>query len=610
MKFILPYWGEKVDPGYNFVDDELSEPFEADRFANGARPWDVIGSDVADGILVSLGALSKRLFNRLVSLGGIRKGYRVPSRIEIIGDCGAWQYRDSEEPPYTPEQVLDMYRSLGVDYGITLDHIPLFGDAAKRLEVTYNNAVKMYELWRKGGYNFTLMASVQGIEIDDYLRNLEKLYRIGYRHFAIGGLAARPTEFIDALVDKLTNAIRGLPGVERVHFLGITRLTVIPKLRELEGIVKEVSFDSSTITIMALHRDVGNYITEDGKAYTAIRIAGDGKDILDKLRAYDRGEITYDEIMKALAEYSAKTGYGRLLPYYAALLRDMPWKKCSCNVCKSIGIEVVIYKGDNRNKRRQFHNVYVFTKLVRSGNLVTKFIVPKLDTGLLVSRSRRNEFGDGVRKAKKVLVVTNCTASKTVDFVQVQKILAERKLPLPSFDLELEDVYREVLKPFVKPAGEMYAGSFSTVKNLVEDLRRAGKKVDLYIISARYGLIREDREIVPYEASLKGKSRDWIRSWSRRLKVDENLMGLVREGGYDLIIAVLPREYAYAVENTINMLANDPRAILIVPKGVVKAVEKAKARVILAGGLKSRLRELKGLRESLKAPAATLDYWL
>ena len=115
MKFFLPYWGEKVDPGYDFVNDVLSEPFKMDGFLNGARPWDVVGDDVVDGILVSLGALSKRLYNRLASLDGVRKGYRVPNRIEILGDCGAWQYRDSEEPPYTPEQVLEMYRALDVD---------------------------------------------------------------------------------------------------------------------------------------------------------------------------------------------------------------------------------------------------------------------------------------------------------------------------------------------------------------------------------------------------------------------------------------------------------------------------------------------------------------
>ena len=42
------------------------------------------------------------------------------------------------------------------------------------------------------------------------------------------------------------------------------------------------------------------------------------------------------------------------------LMSDQPWKKCKCPVCKNLGIQVVVFRGANRNRRRGFHNTWVF----------------------------------------------------------------------------------------------------------------------------------------------------------------------------------------------------------------------------------------------------------
>ena len=612
LKFILPDWDDIVDPGYDFISEKSSEGYRRDRYANGARLWELVGN-VIDGVLVSISVLTKSKLNRIRSAGGVRNFMRLPSTMQVIGDCGAWQYRHLDEPPYTISDVLQYYEVLGVDYGVTIDHIPFFGDARRRMEITYNNAVKMLEAWKNGDYSFTLMASVQGVTIEDYINNLERLYGVGYRHFAIGGLAKRDTKFITELINRLGEVLRKLGDVEKVHFLGITRLSVIPRLRELGDYVGEVSFDSSTVLRMAWTRELGNYLTEDGRAYTAIRVIGDGSEVLSKLRQYDRGEITYEEALNALRDYVMRIGHTHYLPYYAALLRDKPWKKCGCSICRSIGIDVVIFRGNNRNRRRGFHNVYVFSKLLNRGEPITRFVIPKLDVTTVSNTEPTQITGlaNTLKSARRVLVVTNCTSSKAVDVNEVQRVLARHSLRMPSFDLELEDRYRQVLSAFIKPAGEMYGGSFRAIKNLVDELRRVGKSVDLYIISARYGLIREDQPIIPYEASLKGKDRDWVRDWSRKLGVEERLMRVINEGNYDSIIIALPREYAYAIEGVINRLINDERAVLIIPKSVVKSVGKASATLIIAGSLSARLRKIRELRELINSiTRSTLDQWL
>ena len=46
-------------------------------------------------------------------------------------------------------------------------------------------------------------------------------------------------------------------------------------------------------------------------------------------------------------------------------LEDKPWKHCDCEVCRSIGVDVIIFRSSNRNKRRGFHNLGVYHRHLR-----------------------------------------------------------------------------------------------------------------------------------------------------------------------------------------------------------------------------------------------------
>jgi len=45
---------------------------------------------------------------------------------------------------------------------------------------------------------------------------------------------------------------------------------------------------------------------------------------------------------------------------YRELLSDRPWDECECPVCTELGIDVAIFRGNNRNRRRGFHNTRRF----------------------------------------------------------------------------------------------------------------------------------------------------------------------------------------------------------------------------------------------------------
>jgi len=605
LKFILPEWDDIVDPHYNFDTETHSQKYKYDRFENGARLWELLGDDIIDGVLISISTIGRKKYQKILKAGGARNFLRLPSKLEIIGDCGAWQYKDKEVPPYTVTEVMKYYDELKVDYGISLDHIPRFGNPEERLQITYRNAVEMYRLWRSGRYQFTLMGAVQGIEIKDYIHFLEKLYKVGYRNFAIGGLAKTKDKYIKKLIDEIVKITKQYRDIERIHFLGITRLSLLPKLKELTHYTN-ISFDSSTILRIAWTRDKGNYLTFDGNAYTAIRI--NDPTLLQLLKKYDKGEVQLNHLLPKLQEYLLKTNQQHRLPYYLATLRDMPWKKCSCNICRDIGIDVVIFKGNNRNRRRGFHNVYIFSKMLKENSL-KKFKIKK-ENITIINNKLNTEIRKMFEDSKKILIVTNCTAEKDVDWQQVLTILRRHNMKIPTFDIELENQYRKILAPFIKPSKDMYSGSFNSIKKLYEQLRKQGKEVDLYIISARYGLISGEAPIIPYEATLKGKDRKTIRKWSEQLKIEETLQKILVN--YDLIIVALPYEYAITIQETIKKLLTNSNAILILPRRIYQELNSydIKAKIFIASSLRERIKLIAQLTKALTTPTPTLDNWL
>ncbi len=46
-------------------------------------------------------------------------------------------------------------------------------------------------------------------------------------------------------------------------------------------------------------------------------------------------------------------------------IKDMPWKYCECDICRKVGVEVIIFRSSNRNKRRGFHNLHVYHQHVQ-----------------------------------------------------------------------------------------------------------------------------------------------------------------------------------------------------------------------------------------------------
>lgn len=195
-----------------------------------------------------------------------------------------------------------------------------------------------------------------------------------------------------------------------------------------------------------------------------------------------------------------------------------------------------------------------------------------------------------------MLLLTHCTKTKNVDWRAVAAALKSAGLSTPNMDLEREGLYRDVLRDFVRPAAEMYGGSFRKVREMAETLGRC-MPADLYILSARYGLIRADEPVVPYEATLNGLGAAEVERWAEARGVWDKAAELLG-GRYGMVVAFLPGNYARALGPALRRLLASENALLVIPRRL--AGRSPEALVVGSRGVFGRYGDLSKARRLLE----------
>lgn len=400
MKYFMPDWDDRIDPGFNFVTDEFTS--NRDIETNDVYAHEVFASPPYDGLLVSRGVVERgKARNEIISQNGIHACFRVPKTFPVLGDCGAFSYLDDPYPRYETGDVLDYYSQIGVNLGVSVDHLVFDtmepAERVRRQAITLENARRFIEGHRAKSCHFTPVGAAQGWSPDSYADSVWRLLDWGYRYIAVGGLARSSAKDILAVLEEVSHAVRDFKtarGVAQIdlHLLGVAKVDYAREFRAL-GVT---SLDSASHLRKAWLRSGQNYWTISGQWYTAIRVPQSSnlkvqqyisqngrtmpavirkeKKILRMLREYDQGllrESRLDSLLDDLLDYDdylLRAGDdGQEMrnktvsrEKYRRTLVDEPWKECQCEVCKSAGIQVMIFRGTNRNKRRGFHNVWVF----------------------------------------------------------------------------------------------------------------------------------------------------------------------------------------------------------------------------------------------------------
>ncbi len=404
MKFFFPDSQDQVDPGFDFITEER-DPFRVrqrdDRYAHEVlhpAPFDglLVSKAIVDGTAnATTGKYTGAQRHRLYS-DGAEEFFRLATstmRLRIMGDCGAFSYVTETHPPYTVDEVIDFYDGCGFDYGISVDHVIFQYEPTvdredsraeewvRRQDITLELAADFRKRCRTRGVDFVPIGVAQGWSPVSYAAAVARLQRMGYRRIALGGMVPLKTHEILACLRAVDDVRR---SVTQLHLLGISRCDDIPTFAS-HGVT---SFDSTSPFRQAFKDDRDNYYTPT-RTYVAVRVPqvdGNAKlkarirsgeisqdqaikferAALDLLRRYDRYEVDLDPVLDALRDYSALwNGKSDRTDQYRVTLADRPWQHCPCSLCQHIGIEVILFRGSERNKRRGFHNLYVFEQRLR-----------------------------------------------------------------------------------------------------------------------------------------------------------------------------------------------------------------------------------------------------
>ena len=420
MKFIYADSLDVVDPTFDFIKDNFTpnrSPYWDDCFTH-----EMFEKKPYDGILVSRatvgeGSGDKSSYSAGQSLRFTREGARKFLRLDgsrfnevcIFGDNGAFSYAKEDLPPFSVQSTVEFYEESGFTHGCAVDHIVFqFGqhdegspESKRRFELTLSMASDFLKKHKETKATFIPIGVIQGWSPESLKDAAEQLLKMGYRYLAIGGLVPLRINEIKLAVQSVSDALTGYPDA-KIHLLGFAKTDYISELAKY----KVVSFDSASPMVQAFKDSSNNYwfnpsSTELTK-YCAIRIpqatenpalvraakAGllnqerliaSEKSALTALRSIDGSTaVDLDPIISEVLEYSkllfiaAKNSESlieqkieKLRTQYEITLKIQPWNTCGCDICSAIGIEAIIFRGSNRNKRRGMHNIKVLHNLTK-----------------------------------------------------------------------------------------------------------------------------------------------------------------------------------------------------------------------------------------------------
>ena len=405
MRFFFPDSQDQVDPGFEFITEER-DPLRV-RQRDDLYAHEVLDPPPFHGLLVSksivdgysdgsagkyTGAQRRRLYRE-----GARQFFRLDHArgpLRIMGDCGAFSYVKETYPPYSVDDVIDFYDGCGFDYGIAVDHVIFqYEPQASRDDVRATEWVRRQDITLTLANDFRKRCKVrrvcfqplgvaQGWSPQSYAAAVAELQRIGYRRIALGGMVQLKTR-------EILDCLRAVDDIRRsdtqLHLLGISRCDDIPTFAK-HGVT---SFDSTSPFRQAFKDDRDNYYTF-GSTYVALRVpqvegnfklrkriaSGEvdqrkaitlERSALRSLRDYEAGTASLDDTLSALQNYSQVwDGNIDRSVAYRRTLQDRPWRECTCALCQTLGIEIAVFRGTERNKRRGFHNLHVFRNRLRA----------------------------------------------------------------------------------------------------------------------------------------------------------------------------------------------------------------------------------------------------
>ena len=382
--YFIPEWDDLVSKYYNFETDQDENKNER------VYSHEIYSKPNYDGILTSRMKLeqSKSKIKQIIDSGGVHNFFRFKG--PIFGDCGAWGYVKENTPPFKTKEIMSFYEELKFDIAVSIDHLCIPGYENQwdyRKKLTIKNAEEFYYKYIEGDYSFQPVGVCQGWDTESYMDSVKNVLDIGYTYIALGGIARAKSSEILTILRSIKPLLEKNSSTIKLHLFGVARLEATRQFNAL-GVT---SIDSASPLRTAWLSSTKNYRDMNWNGYSAIRLPfitreAKYKSIVQKgIYSFEELESKEQDIKTMLNRYNLYQDrtpeeiaeafnyfYEELIPKtpnrvkeYLRTLKNRPWENCKCEICTEVGMEVIIFRGNNRNRRRGFHNTYVFYSLMK-----------------------------------------------------------------------------------------------------------------------------------------------------------------------------------------------------------------------------------------------------
>ena len=433
MKYFMPDWDDKVDPNFDFQADAYSfnRDISRDVYAHeifASPPYDgiLLSRAVAEKSKTKFEALQRQGARRYLRLPESLEVFGDCGAFSYVNEEEPWydvedvlDYYDTigvdygasvdhlvVDTVYVTENVEQRTGTGAVEKKFVKRKKQMSeSERERRVHLTLENAEKFLRFHRRRSYRFTPVGVAQGWTPETYADSVLQLLKMGYTYIALGGLARSSAGTVLSVLEAVNQVIEEFPkqGSDEIklHLFGVAKLMLVHDLPKY----RVASIDSASYLRKAWLRSGQNYLGADGQWYTAIRVPqsshprvqefvrNNGHSLeeiqsqeqfcLEMLQRHDDVGLSsteLDELLDVLVEYDTY-----LLRFgedgqrmrdkaisrekYRRTLEAKPWKNCSCEVCQNLGIHVLIFRGTNRNKRRGFHNTWMFYHILKDEEL-------------------------------------------------------------------------------------------------------------------------------------------------------------------------------------------------------------------------------------------------
>ena len=291
MKFFFADSLDCVDPNFDFLNDRFSPG--RNRQSGDLFAHEVLGQSPYHGLLLSYAAVGTGDKTSRFSQGqrlrlfrdGVHSFYRYPyaeysgkrEDYPIMGDSGAFSFRNYDKLPFTLQELYDYYATCGFTHGVSLDTViseknPKWDDVRRlpaeidaRAKYTLKQAAAFLQLHREKKGKFTPIGVIQAWSPKSAADHARKLVDMGYGYL---GWA----ELLNARAVRLSICSpRSVPIFQTMSgsmYLGS------PAFPTLIIFLASGSNPSTVLPPMlkSFKDDKSNYFLPDGRSYLAIRL--------------------------------------------------------------------------------------------------------------------------------------------------------------------------------------------------------------------------------------------------------------------------------------------------------------------------------------------------